>query len=183
MDYDFTAFTQAKEKVIEWINKELAGIRTGRASVNILDGVMVNSYGVKTPLNQTANLSVEDARSIRVNPWDKSIIPEIEKAIANLDLGVSTSADDEGVRVIFPELTTENREKLVKLAKNKTEEAKVSLRNERSVVIKDIEQGVKDGEMSEDDGKRFKEQLQKMIDDTTKQIEDILSNKEKEILN
>jgi ribosome recycling factor len=110
MDYDFTAFTQAKEKVIEWINKELAGIRTGRASVNILDGVMVNSYGVKTPLNQTANLSVEDARSIRVNPWDKSIIPEIEKAIANLDLGVSTSADDEGVRVIFPELTTENRQ-------------------------------------------------------------------------
>jgi ribosome recycling factor len=183
MEYNFDEFKKGVKDVIEWITKELTGIRTGRASITILDGVMVNSYGVKTPLNQTANLSTEDARSIRVKPWDKGLMPEIEKAIANLDLGVSTSADDEGVRVMFPELTTENREKLVKLAKTKTEDAKVSLRNERNVAVKDIEQGIKDGEIPEDDGKRFKEQLQKIMDDATKQIDEILQKKESEILN
>jgi ribosome recycling factor len=183
MEYNFDEFNKGREGVIEWITKELSGIRTGRASINILDGVMVNSYGVKTPLNQVANLSSEDARSLRVKPWDKGLMSEIEKAIANLNLGVSTSADDEGVRVIFPELTTENREKLVKLAKTKTEEAKVSLRNERNLVTKDMEQGIKDGEIPEDDGKRFREQLQKLMDDTTRKIEEILANKETEILN
>jgi ribosome recycling factor len=101
--------------------------------------------------------------------------------VAKLDLGVSTSADDEGVRVKFPELTTENREKLVKLGKNKGEEAKVSLRQERSDVVKDIEQGVKDGEMSEDEGQRFKDNLQTMIDETQKEIDALLVKKEEEI--
>ena len=182
MSYNFSEFNKGKEDVLEWLKKEFSTVRTGRATVTLLDGVMVNSYGAKTPINQTANLSIEDPRCIRVSPWDKTIIPEIEKAIANLDLGVSTSADEDGVRVIFPELTTENREKLVKLAKSKSEEAKVSLRNERSVTIKDIESGQKDGEISEDDAKRYKDELQKMVDETQKSLDEMTKAKEAEIM-
>ena len=126
MAYDFSDFNKRKDGVVEWLQKEFSSIRTGRATVTLLDSVMVDSYGTKTPLNQTANLSVEDPRTIRISPWDKSLIPEVEKGVANADLGVSTSADEDGVRAIFPELTTENRERLVKQAKAKVEEAKVS---------------------------------------------------------
>lgn len=182
MAYDFSDFKKQKDDIIAWLQKEFSSIRTGRATVTLLDSVMVESYGVRTPLNQTANISIEDSRTIRIAPWDKSLIPEIERAIAKIDLGVSTSADGEGVRVKFPELTTENREKLVKLAKVKTEEAKVSLRNERAVIIKDIEAGEKEGDISEDDARRHKDDLQKMIEETQKTLEDMTKKKEAEIM-
>lgn len=181
MAYDFSDFTKHSNEVVEWLRKEFSGIRTGRASIALLDGVLVDSYGVKTPLNQVASLSVEGPRTLRVVPWDKGVIPEIEKAIAAADLGVSTGSDDEGVRVNFPELSAENRENLVRIAKKKLEEARVSLRNVRGDVIKDIDQGEKDGEIPKDDARRYKDELQKKVDAVQKELESLAEAKEKEI--
>lgn len=182
MTYDFGEFNTKKENIIEWLKKEFSSIRTGRATVTLLDGVMVDSYGIRTPLNQVANLSVEDPRTVKISPWDKKLINEIEKSITKMDLGISTSANSDGIRVIFPELTTENRERLVKLAKAKTEEAKVSLRNDRAVTIKKIDSEKKEGNMSEDDAKRYKDELQKKIEETQKSLDELMKKKEEEIM-
>jgi len=182
MAYDFSEFKQHTKDVEEWLLKEFSGIRTGRATIGLLDSVMVESYGVKTPLNQTASLSVEEARTIRITPWDKSIIPGIEKAIAMADLGVSTASDGQGVRVLFPELSSENRQNLARIANKKVEEAKVSLRGYRADVIKDIDSGQKDGSIPEDDAHRYKDELQKMVDDTQNKLDVLGTEKEKEIL-
>jgi ribosome recycling factor len=128
MAYTFTELQNKLNEIEAWLKKELSSIRTGRATVTILDTVIVEVYGAKSPLNQNANITIEDPKTIRVAPWDKSLITEIEKGIALADLGVSTAVDDEGMRIIFPDLTTETREKLVKKAKNKIEESKVSIR-------------------------------------------------------
>lgn len=183
MSYDFTEFNQRAEGVYEWLKKEFSVIRTGRASAQILDNLMIEAYGVKTPINQNANISVEDAKTLRISPWDKTLIPEIEKGVSLLDLGVSTSADEDGVRVIFPDLTTENREKLARLAKTKTEEAKISLRNERSTIVKDIDNTQKAGEISDDESKQYKDELQKLVDDFQSKLDELTRSKEEEILN
>lgn len=180
---DTDDFKKKVQNIEEWLKKELSSIRTGRATVSLLDSVMVDSYGTKTPLNQTANISVEDPKTIRIAPWDKSLIPEIEKGVTVADLGVSTSVDDEGVRVIFPDLTTETREKLVKQAKSKIEEAKVSVRNDRSKIIKEVESNQKSGEFAEDDVKRFKEDIDKIVRETNDGFDNIGKNKESEIMN
>ncbi|MFT5179845.1 MAG: ribosome recycling factor [Candidatus Paceibacteria bacterium] len=178
MAYDFTNFKKKISGINEWLEKELSSVRTGRATVTLLDGVSVDSYGAKTPLNQAASINIEDAKTLRVVPWDKSLVVEIEKGISKADLGVSTAVDEAGVRVIFPDLTTENRERLVKVAKTKIEESKVSLRSERSKVIKDIE----GGGSSDDESKRDKATVQKMIDEATKSFDELGVSKEKEVL-
>ncbi len=183
MAYDFSDFKSRAKAVEEWLLKECSAIRTGRATITLLDSVFVESYGTRSPLNQTASLSVEDPRTIRIVPWDKSIIPAIEKGITLADLGVSTGSDGEGVRVKFPELTTENRQHLVKLANKKLEEAKISLRGERADTVKDIETKQKAGELPEDDARRHKDELQKMVDATQAALDLIVAAKEKEILN
>lgn len=180
--YDFSDFKKQLTNIEEWLKKEFSGLRTGRATVAILDSVFIEAYGSKMPLNQSASLSVEDARTIRVTPWDKSLVGPMEKAIALADLGVSTVSDGEGIRVIFPALTTENREKLVKVAKNKMEEAKISVRNDRGDTIKSIESAQKNGELPEDDAKRAKDNVQKMVDEANKKLEEIFKQKEEEIL-
>ena len=182
MSYDFSDFKTQITNIEEWLKKEFSGLRTGRATITLLDGVLVEAYGSKMPLNQSANISVEDPRTLRIVPWDKSLIGAVEKGIAVADLGISTASDGEGVRVIFPELTTENRQKLVKVAKNKVEEAKISIRNERSEVMKEIETAQKNGEMSEDDAKRDKDNAQKLVDDANKKMDDLGKQKEQEIL-
>jgi ribosome recycling factor len=182
MTYDFSDFKKQISNIEDWLRKEFSGLRTGRANVAILDSVHVEVYGSKMPINQSASLSVEDPKTIRISPWDKSLIGQIEKAITVADLGVSTVSDGEGVRVIFPLLTTENREKLVKVAKNKMEEAKISVRNERAEIIKSIETAQKNGEMPEDDAKRNKDNVQKIVDDANKNLEEIFKNKEQDIL-
>jgi ribosome recycling factor len=183
MTYDFSDFNKRKENIIEWLKKEFSSLRTGRANTALLDAVKVNSYGAKVPLNQTANISVEDARTILISPWDKSLIQQIERGIIDADLGLSTSVGGDSVRIIFPELTTENREKLVKVAKSKVEEAKISLRGERADVIKEIEKEQKAGNISEDDAKRDKEELQKIIEGTQKTFDELAKKKEEEIMN
>jgi ribosome recycling factor len=182
MSYDFSDFKKQLINIDEWLKKEFSGLRTGRATIALLDTVFVDAYGSKMPLNQTASLSIEDPRTIRISPWDKALVGPIEKAISLADMGVSTVSDGEGVRAIFPVLTTENREKLVKVAKNKTEEAKVSVRNDRATVIKEIETAQKSGEMPEDDAKRDKDNVQKMVDEANNKLDILFKQKEEEIL-
>lgn len=181
MTYNFNTFKEGTKGVEEWLKRELATVRTGRANLSILDGVNVEAYGSFMPINQVANLSMEDARCVRITPWDTSVTKDVEKAIIASDLGLSVTVDDKGLRVIFPELTGERRVALVKLTKQKLEDAKITLRGEREKVIKDIEGKEKEGELSEDEKFRLKAELQKMLDECTRNLEAMFSKKEKEI--
>lgn len=181
MSYDFKELKEKIKGVEEWLKKEYSGIRTGIASPTILDGVLVEVYGSRMPINQLANIGIEDARVIRITPWDKSQAKAIEKAITVADLGVSVGADDKGVRIFFPELTGERRTLLIKTAKAKLEDAKVNIRGIRDEVLKDIQDMEKEGEMSEDDMFRYKAEMQKIVDEGNKSLEVLFDKKEKEI--
>lgn len=179
--YNFTPFKKAVAEVSVWLRGEYQGIRTGRATPALLDNVMVEVYGSRMPITQTASITVEDARSLRVTPWDLSNVKAIERAIAEANIGVSASADDRGVRVSFPELTSERRESLLKIARAKLEDARVSLRGERDKVWHDIQERERAGEFGEDDKFRLKEEMQKIVDASNKELEDIFKKKENEI--
>ena len=181
--YDFLKFKQKIKENEEWLKKEFAGVRTGRANPSLLDGILVESYGSKVPINQVGNISVEDSRNIRISPWDMSVAKEIERAIGSVNLGVAVALDDKGVRVSFPELTAERRGQIVKIAKEKLEQAKVSIRIQRDAVIKDIQAKEKEGGLGKDDVLRFKNELQKNVDGANKALEELFAKKEKEILN
>lgn len=181
MSYDLKVFEGRVREVEEWLRKELSSVRTGRATPTLLDTVKVESYGTHVPLQQAANVGVEDARTIRVTPWDAGMVKEVEKAITNADLGVSVTTDEKGVRVIFPELTSERRTQLLKIAKGKHEEARVSLRGARDDVVKDIDAKQKSGELSEDERFAAKETLQKHVDSMNKKLDELIEHKEKEI--
>lgn len=178
--FDTTKLKTAIKETEEHLTRELSGVRTGRATPTLLDGVKADAYGSRTPLAQIANISVEDARTLRIIPWDKDLAKPIEKAIVEADLGVGTATDDAGLRVTFPELTSERRTQLSKLAGEKAEQAKVSLRSHRTDAIKEIDALVKDG-MGEDVGKRNKEEVQKLIDAGNDAIGALLKKKEAEI--
>lgn len=180
---DFSKFRQKTKDVEAWLQKEFGNIRTGRASPSILDGVRVESYGSMLPLNQVANISVEDARNIRITPWETSLAKEIEKAIQHSDLGVGLSIDDRGVRVSFPDLTSERRQAIVKAAKQKLEDAKVTVRSHRDGAIKEIQAGEKTGGIGKDDVFRLKNEVQKIVDEANKKLEEMYGKKEREILN
>lgn len=181
MAYNFTQFKNSAKETEEWLKKEMSGIRTGRATPAILDNVRVDAYGSEMPVNQVANVSVEDARMLRITPWDMSLAKAVEKAIAVSDLGLSVALDDKGLRVTFPELTTDRRASLLKIAKQKLEDAKVTLRGEREKVLKDIDKHEKEGGMGEDEKFRLKTELQKMVDESTKNLDEVFTKKEKEI--
>jgi ribosome recycling factor len=181
MAYNFAQLKDGVRGVEEWLKKELVTIRTGRANLSILDSVNVEAYGSFMPVNQLANVSMEDVRVLRIAPWDATVTKDIEKAIVASDLGLSVAVDDKGLRVIFPELTGEGRTALVKLTKQKLEDAKITLRGEREKTIKDIEAKEKAGEMSEDEKFRLKTELQKMVDECTRNLEALFEKKEKEI--
>ena len=181
MAYNFLQFKQNTKDLENWLKKEFAGIRTGRATPAILDTVKVEAYGSQMNISQLANISLEDARTIRITPWDLSQAKSIEKGIISSNLGLSAVSDDKGIRVIFPELTSERRGSLIKVAKQKLEDAKITLRTEREKVLKDIESQEKAGKFSEDDKFRLKNELQKMVDDVGKTLDEIFAKKEKEI--
>ncbi len=183
MIYNFSELKQQVKDVEEWLKKENAQIRTGRASIGLLDFIRVNSYDSMVPLNQVAGLSTEDPRTIRISPWDSSQIKEIEKVLVASNLGVSVSVDDKGIRVAFPPLTTERRDEFVKLAKTKLEQAKISLRKHRDQAWEGIQAKEKDGGMSEDDKFRFKTEMEKIVQETTKNLEAMCKKKEDEITN
>lgn len=183
MAYDFSKLKSHIKETEEWLVRELSGVRTGRASIALLDSVKAESYGSRMPLNQLASLSVEDARTLRIIPWDKTVTKDIEKAIAEADLGVSCSTDDMGLRVSFPELTADRRTMLAKLASDKTEHARVTLRGHRTTAIKDLEASEKEGGMGEDEVKRLKDEIQKLIDAGNASLEALLKKKQDEISN
>ncbi len=160
---------------------ELAGVRTGRATPTLLDSVKPEAYGSRTPLNQLANTSVEDARTLRVIPWDVSLTKDIERAITEADLGVGVATDSQGLRVSFPELTAERRVQLSKIAGDKTEQARVTLRGHRTDALKALDEAKKEGGMGDDEQKRLKEEVQKLIDVGNEAVAALLAKKETEI--
>jgi ribosome recycling factor len=172
---------QKLKEVTEWLGKEYAGIRSGQASPMLLDAIRVESYGAHVPLNQVGSVNIEDARTLRISVWDKGAVAAIERAIRDADLGVSTVSDSSGVRVIFPELTSERRTQLMKLAKSKLEDARISVRSVRDDIMKAIDKQHKDGDIGEDDKFSMKEKVQKQIDDTNKALEAVFATKEAEL--
>ncbi len=182
MAYDFGSFKSKVKEVETWFSKELSSVRTGRATPAILDGITVKAYGgERTPVSHLASIAVEDARTLRVTPWDKAQIKEIDAAIATANLGVSVAADGTGLRVIFPSLTEENRGTLAKVVSKKLEEARISLRREREEVWNDIQAKEKEGKLSEDEKFKGKTELQKLVDEGNAMLDKIATSKETEI--
>lgn len=181
MAYDFAHFKSRLAGVEEWLGEELLSIRTGRATPGVLDGVSVDSYGAKTPLKHAAGISIEDAKTLRVSPWDRSQVKAIEKAIMDANLGLSVSAGEDGVRVFFPDLTGDRRATLMKLAREKFEQGRVSVRSERDEVWKDIQEKEKDGDISEDEKFKLKDEMQKFVDAANKKLEELVEKKERDI--
>lgn len=182
MTYNFNTFKEDLQKVTEWLKKEYNALHTGQASPSVLDSIFVNSYGTKQPVKNVASISLEDPRTLRVVPWDKSQLKEIENGILLADIGLSVATDDAGLRVIFPQLTGETREKLVKVLKAKLEDARVSVRKEREAIMKDIESKKDSGGFSEDDIKFAKSEAQKFVDEANKSLEQVFDEKEKIVL-
>lgn len=174
-------FESRTKDIVNWLQQEFTGIRTGQAAPAILDSVKVESYGTRVPINQMATVGIEDARTLRISPWDAGSIASIEGAIRDADLGVSVSTDSSGLRVVFPELTSERRAQLVKLAGQKLEDARISVRGARDEVMKELDKKEKDGEMSEDEYFTTKEKIQKQVEATNKELEALYDKKESEI--
>lgn len=181
MAYNFAHFKTRTQEIEEWLKKELSLLRTGRATAAILDSITVESYGTQSPIAHVGSVTMEDARTLRIAPWDKSQVKQIEVAIGKANLGLSVMTDDNGVRVVFPELTGERRAQIVKLLKDKLEDARISLRKEREDLLSKFKQMEKDGELSEDEHFKAKAELQKIIDESNKKFEELAERKEKEI--
>jgi len=169
------------EKAIGSLKKELLSLRAGRATPNLVDRVQVEYYGALTPVNQLANLTVPDSRTLMIQPWDKSSIAAIEKAIMKSDLGLTPSNDGSAIRIVIPALTEERRAELVKMTKKYGEEAKVAVRNIRRDANDDIKKLEKTG-MPEDESRRHQEEIQKTTDKYIAEIDKVLVGKEKEIM-
>lgn len=169
------------QEVTAWLQKEFSSIRTGQASPMLLDGVRVESYGTYMPINQVGSINIEDARTLRISVWDKQAVSAIERAIQEANLGISTVADSDGVRVIFPELTSERRVQLLKLAKSKLEDARISVRAVRDEIMKTIDKQQKDGEISEDDKFTQRETIQAKVDASNRALETLFIQKEAEL--
>jgi ribosome recycling factor len=171
------------DKAIEAYKRDLSKVRTGRANIAMLDGVKVEYYGTMTPLNQVATLNVPDARLITIKPWEKSLIPVIEKAIkAQSDLGLNPTSDGELVRLPIPPLTQERRKQLVKTIKGLAEDAKVALRNSRREANETLKEFTDSGDISEDDERQGLKKVQELTDRFTAQVDEIVGKKEKEIM-
>ena len=181
MAYDFSKVKKNIKETEEWLVRELSGVRTGRATPTLLDGVKPEAYGTRTPLRELAATSVEDARTLRIIPWDMSLLKTIEKGIIDANLGVGVSSDDQGLRVSFPELTSERRTQLSKIAKDKTEQAKVTLRSHRTDALHALEAATEDGGMGKDELQRLKTEVQKLIDAGNEMLVKALEKKEVEI--
>lgn len=180
--YNFTELQNKLTKTEEWLVEELKTIRTGRAVPGILDKIMVSAYGTPMQLKAMANIASEDARTLRVNPYDVGQVKTIEKAISEADLGVGVSSNESSVRVTFPELTGERREQLLRLAKQKLEEARIAVRGARDDAKKELEAGEKSGEISKDDKFSAMEKLQDFIDKSNATLDAHYEKKGEEIL-
>lgn len=182
MTYDFSDFKKRVAGVAEHLAKELLAIQTGRASMALLDSVSIESYGARLAISHVATTAIEDARTIRIVPWDKANGKEIEKAINAANLGVSVSTDEAGLRVFFPELTTERRMVFTKVVRDKVEEGRIATKGEREKIKNAIVVAEREGEMNEDDKTRALEDLQKLVDEANKNLSTVGEKKERDIL-
>ncbi|HDZ11561.1 MAG TPA: ribosome recycling factor [Bacteroidetes bacterium] len=169
-------------KSLEAIQSEMAKIRTGKATTSLLDMIKVNYYGSQVPLKQVANITVPEPRLLSVQPWEKNLIPEIEKAILKSDLGLNPSNDGKTIRIPFPQLTEERRKELVKLVKKMAEEGRIAVRNIRRDVNEHIKKAQKNHELTEDQEHDELDEIQKLTDEYIEKIVKILAEKEKEIM-
>lgn len=169
-------------RTIEALRKDFASIRTGRASLALLDGIIVNYYNTPTPLQQLASLSIPESRQIAIHPWDQKVIPDVEKAILKSDLGLTPMNDGKMIRMNIPPLTEERRKQLVKMVRKKAEEAKVSIRNIRRDTNEELRKLEKEKHISEDVVKKSQDEIQKLTDSFITKVDEVLLNKEKEIM-
>lgn len=169
-------------KTIEAMVSAFGRIRTGRASPSLLDGIDVSYYGNDTPLSQVASITVEDARTLMIAPWEKNLLPDIEKAVLKSDLGITPSSNGDCIRIPLPPLTEENRKDLAKHARSEAENSKISVRNIRRDAIGQIRDLMKEKEIAEDEARRGEESVQKLTDAWVKQIDDALQTKEADLL-
>ena len=182
MASNLSVYEEKMKKTISVLESEMKAVRAGRANPAILDKVSVEYYGAPSPLTQIANVSVPDARSILIQPWDATILADIEKAILKSDIGITPNNDGKSLRLNFPPLTEERRKELVKGIKKKGEDSKVAIRSVRRDALEDAKAQKKNGEITEDDVKNIEKDVQKITDNFIKEIDDIISFKEKEIL-
>lgn len=178
---DYIEFESKMKKTAEVLKTQLASVRAGRANAAVLDQITVDYYGVPTPIQQVASVSVPDPRSLLIQPWDTSVLKGIEKAILASELGINPQNDGRTIRLVFPQLTEERRKELAKQVKKYGEEAKVAVRNIRREAIDKFKKQQKASEITEDDYKTVEKDIQKLTDDYIKEVEGIADKKEKEL--
>lgn len=170
------------DKTIETLKNDFSGLRAGRAHISLLDGIMVEAYGSMTPLSQVGTVSVPDARTLSVSVWDRGLAKAVEKSIRESDLGLNPASDGQLIRIPIPPLSEERRKELLKVAGKYSEQNKVAIRNIRRDALDEIKKLKKDNAISEDDEKRFEGEVQKLTDEAVKKIDDLLAQKEKDIM-
>ena len=179
---DIKDLERRMQSAIETLKKEFTGLRTGRASVNLLDPVMVDAYGQRLPLKQVGNISAPEPRMLSVSVWDKGLVTPVQKAIRDAGLGLNPMAEGQLIRIPLPELTEERRKELVKVAHKYAELSKVAIRNVRRDGMEAAKKAEKDGKLTQDDHRRLNEDVQKLTDRIIKQVDETLAHKEKDIL-
>lgn len=181
IDLAMEILNESMESKIEHLNKELGKIRTGKATPSMLGGIMIDYYGASTPLTQVANVSTSDSRTLAIQPWEKSMLSPIEKAIFEANMGFTPMNDGEMIRITIPPLTEERRKELVKMAKSSGEDSKVSMRSARQKAMDAVKAAVKNG-YPEDAGKKTEGDIQDIINSSTKKVDQIVSDKEGDIM-
>lgn len=182
LDAVYSDLRDRMNKAVDTLEAEYKRLRTGRASISLVDGIKVDYYGSPTPLSQLATLTIPDPRTIMIQPWDTSAVGDIEKAILKSELGLTPMNDGKAIRINIPPLTAERRKELVKVVKKKAEESKVAVRNIRRDIIEKTKDLKKDKKVSEDEQFRAQDEIQKITDDYIKKIDSVYGTKEKEIL-
>lgn len=182
MSYNIKNAQTEFNKAAEWLTNEYSQIHTGRATPLVLDGVQVELYDMMQPIRNVASISIEDPKTIRIAPWDKNAVKAIEKSLTDSNLGLGVVADSDGIRLIFPALTTERRQQTVKILGTLQEEARIRVRKTRENEMKELDEVAKQG-MGEDEKKRLQADIQKIVDETNKALEEIFKKKEIEVMN
>lgn len=182
MTYNKDDIKRRMDGAINALQKELSGLRTGRASVNLLDSVIVDLYGSRMPINQVGTVSVPESRMLNVQVWDASAVKSVEKAIRDSGLGLNPMPDGNNIRIPVPDLNEERRKELTKIAGKYAEGARIAVRSVRKDGMDSLKKMQKDSDISEDDQKRLSEDVQELTDDSTKKIDDMLKNKEQDIM-
>ena len=182
MSVDFTDYGRRMEKALDHLAEEFGAVRAGRANAKVLDRITVEYYGSETPLNGVATISTPDARTLVIQPWDTTLLKEIQKAIQASELGINPQNDGKVIRLVFPQLTEERRKELTKQVKKYAEDAKVAMRNIRRDGMDYVKKLKKDSEITEDEQKKAEKDLQDLLDKYTKKADDALAAKEKELM-